>query len=107
MASASADAVAQPASAKRLGRRSWRAKKYNDSAARKMNAGYERASCPYQKSSGLAATRAAAMSAARFEKSSRVATNATTMVAVPKTADSDRRPTSPLPKRSAQAQASV
>ncbi len=47
------------------------------------------------------------MSAARLEKSSRAAPKARAIVAVPKTAERERRAASPVPKACAHAHASV
>ena len=57
-------------------------------------------------SSGLNAQSAAAMTPVLRPTSSRPSTNASGMVAVPNTADSDRSPTSPVPNTFAQTHAS-
>ena len=75
------------------------------SVASRMSSAYERASCEYQTRNGLTASSPAATRAAGRDTNLRAVHQATGIVAVPISAESDRSPTSLVPKILAQTQA--
>ena len=78
-----------------------------DVAPSSANSAYDRASCEYQTRNGLVATSAAATMPARRDTRTTPAPYAIGIVAVPASAESDRRPTSPSPKTCPQTQATT
>ena len=78
-----------------------------DVAPSSANSAYDRASCEYQTRNGLVATSAAATMPARRDTRTTPAPYATGIVAVPASAESDRKPTSPSPKTELQSQATT
>ena len=68
---------------------------------------YSRASCEYQIMNGLTAARAAATTPARAETISRPHRYSSGTSPTPRSADSDRRPASPVPNTLAHGQATI